>query len=62
MTFRLTPNGTGPALSCTGFLQAADKTGCLQGRTAALGLRKGEPQTARLVLTRLVHFQTRRFS
>ncbi len=49
MTFRLTPGGTGPVLFCIGFLHAADKTGCLQGRTGALNLRRGEPQTVEVV-------------
>jgi hypothetical protein len=49
MTFRLTPIGTGPVLFCTGFLHAADKTGCLQGRTGAFSLRAGEAQTVEVV-------------
>jgi hypothetical protein len=49
MTFRLTPGGTGPVLFCTGFLQAENKTGCLQGRTGALSLRRGEAQTVEVV-------------
>ena len=49
MTFRLTPSGTGPVLFCTGFLHAADKTGCLQGRTGAFSLRKCEAQTVEVV-------------
>lgn len=49
MTFRLTPGGTGPVLFCTGFLHAADKTGCLQGRTGAFSLRAGEAQTVEVV-------------
>jgi len=49
MTFRLTPGGTGPVLFCTGFLHAADKTGCLQARTGAFGLRQGEAQTVEVV-------------
>jgi len=49
MTFRLTPSGTGPVLFGTGFLHAADKTGCLQGRIGAFALRAGEPQTIEVV-------------
>jgi hypothetical protein len=49
MTFRLTPTGTGPVLWCVGFLHAADKTGCLQGRTGEFTLRAGEPQTVGVV-------------
>jgi len=49
MRFRLTPTGTGPVLFCTGFLHAADKTGCLQGRIGAFGLRAGEAQTVEVV-------------
>jgi hypothetical protein len=49
MTFRLAPTGTGPTLFSVGFLHAADKTGCLQGRIGALSLRAGEPQTIGVV-------------
>jgi hypothetical protein len=49
MTFRLAPTGTGTALYCVGFLHAADKTGCLQGRTAGFGLQAGVPQTVEVV-------------
>jgi hypothetical protein len=49
LSFRLTPTGTGPALYCVGFLHAADKTGCLQGRIGPLDLRAGEPQTVAIV-------------
>ena len=49
MTFRLAPTATGTVLFSTGFLHAADKTGCLQGRTAGLSLRAGEPQTIDVV-------------
>jgi len=49
MTFRLTPAGTGSVLWCVGFLHAADKTGCLQGRTGAFALRAGEAQTVEVV-------------
>jgi hypothetical protein len=49
MTFRLAPSGTGPVLFCTGFLHAANKTGCLQGRIGAFNLRAGEAQTVDVV-------------
>jgi hypothetical protein len=49
MTFRLTPVGSGPVLFCVGFLHAADKTGCLQARTAGFSLRSGESQTVGVV-------------
>ena len=53
MTFRLTPSGTGPVLFCTGFLHAADKTGCLQARIGAFSLRRGEPQTVEVAFDRV---------
>jgi hypothetical protein len=49
LTFRLAPTGSGPVLYGVGFLHAADKTGCLQGRTGAFSLRAGEPQTIQVV-------------
>jgi hypothetical protein len=49
MAFRLSPTGTGPVLYCVGFLHAADKTGCLQGRTGPLSLHAGESQTIEVV-------------
>ena len=49
MTFRLTPTGTGSVLWCAGFLHAADKTACLQGRTGGLALRAGEAQTVEMI-------------
>jgi hypothetical protein len=49
MTFRLTPTGSGPVLWCVGFLHADNMTACLQGRTAGLTLRAGEPQTIEVV-------------
>jgi hypothetical protein len=49
MAFRLTPTATGSVLWCVGFLHAADKTACLQGRTGGLQLRAGEAQTVEVV-------------
>jgi hypothetical protein len=49
MTFRLAPTGTGSVLWCVGFLHAADKTACLQGRTGAFPLRAGEVQAVEVV-------------
>jgi hypothetical protein len=49
MAFRLTATGTGSVLWCAGFLHAADKTACLQGRTGGLALRAGEAQTFELI-------------
>jgi hypothetical protein len=50
MTFRLTPTGTGPVLWCVAFLHADNMTACLQGRTAPLTLRAGEPQDVEVTL------------
>ena len=36
-------------LWCVGFLHAADKTACLQGRTGGLQLRAGEAQTVEVI-------------
>jgi hypothetical protein len=49
MTFRLVPSGTGSVLRCVGFLHAADKTACLQGRADGFTLRAGEPQDVDVV-------------
>lgn len=49
MSFRVTPTATGFVLFYVGFLHAADKTACLQGRVAGASLRVGEPQMVEIV-------------
>lgn len=45
IAFRLTPTRTGSVLFVVGFLHAADKTACLEGRLGGFELRAGEPRT-----------------
>jgi len=52
MSFRVTPTGSGPVLVSVGFLHAADKTACLQGRSGPSALQAGEPQTVEIVFDR----------
>ena len=49
MSFRVTPTASGTVLFYVGFLHAANKTACLQGRGAGATLRAGEPQTVEMV-------------